>query len=236
MSGARRFLTEEQVVAILAVFGSPSAGTDSEHIIETLEWICTDYMLNAAKRKRLGELEPHRRRIASILSAATKLRTALAQEKLISDLVGEENDRFIAQLDRLIARSKRLVEEPLALPVLRDDLFIWDGGDESYERRFIWKPIFRLWQSVGRHLGATRTGPLHDLIAVVHSTVHLPKPESESVYRAIRDFKRGPSKIGNRATKVWQGQIARNSKRFPDEESGGVKRPAEFWRASHKTR
>jgi hypothetical protein len=121
----------------------------------------------------------------------------------IPEIIGRERDhktnldvacallvnRFIDQLRLLRRQGTKLISDDSALRDWRASAA--EGSEhKSLERRTIWEPMFSFWVQCGKPLGAAREGKMFRAIAAIHKAKGLPPPNGETLYRAIRAWKR----------------------------------------------
>jgi hypothetical protein len=157
--------------------------------------------------------EDHRARMAAISTHAARLLALLEEEPFFPAILHDVEkegvpdddkklraviihspphlgDHFFDELIRLFVWADILQERPNVLRRMRSALAGDYGGRKSFERSHVWEPIFDLWLACGKRLGASRSGKVHEVLKIMHKSLDLDDPNPETVYRAIREFKK----------------------------------------------
>jgi hypothetical protein len=208
------FLSDDQIVTTLKLF-SPVTLAQRLAVIGTLAGILENYWMERLVIGDLPDLESHRQRLGSLLSAVTKLKSLIAREPTITKLAlfAESGEQYGWTYDRA-TKSLQYGQGPKsaasmsgferALTRLEENTsWMLDGSDSlrfyrqtptegehlSLERRKLWEPVILLWYDCGKKVGSSRTGPVNRILVILHEALGLGTPNPESVFRTIQDFK-----------------------------------------------
>jgi hypothetical protein len=189
-------------------------------LLNLMEMVSNDYLVMMEYGKRREPIKSHRSRLQNIESTTRRLHDLLAQElasnhtmivHLISPpfktlresvkfmMIVEDRIDDLADVLKIIeVNARELLDDNSKLRRLRQDPAAPERA-KSLERRAIWEPTFRCWESFGRRVGYSHRGPLVKAIAIFHQALGLPLAKHSAIEAAIRGFKAksvtGPKKI-----------------------------------------
>jgi len=195
---------------------------DTENHIKLFELIlevCNDYSVDFEYGVSKEQLKHHRMRLMRIGRAARVLHDLLQAESastrsmtwnllsprsetvrdvmLSIPIADRREEDLMPTLSCISIKAFCLVDDPELLGRLRHD----PTGSErakSVERRNIWEPTFRTWESMGHKLGFSANGPIVSAIRIFHEALGLPQPKVSAIEEALRSHKgrvRGSKKL-----------------------------------------
>jgi hypothetical protein len=183
---------QRQVFDLLA----PLTDIQVAYVTQVLGRAHDEYSFQCANYEVLPSFDEHREQMRTIDDLTTRLGLLVfAQiwpERLLQTDGGDDAEAvrrirdLFDSLDILKKNASRLAKDGDLLREFRQKP---TRRRDELERHVIWHRVFQIFIDCGKPLPASRSGPVHDIIRIMHEALHAPEPSEDSVQAAIRKFK-----------------------------------------------